>query len=124
MSYNAAVKPLQHTATDAQIEKPVAVTNSRKSSASFLVSRGVNQATLEDHHGWTRRSRVAARPVSLFADAADDELARVHGLDASDSESDPIGPITWPRCERDTPREDELCVMRSGDRSECSRGYA
>jgi hypothetical protein len=53
-------------------------------------------------------STAASRYISVFADAADRELARVHGVDVSDEEPDPVGPEICPRCERETPREKDL----------------
>ncbi|ELZ92648.1 site-specific integrase [Haloferax sulfurifontis] len=110
LSYNGFTKILRRAAKNADVEKPVTLTNFRKSSASYLASRGVNQATLEAHHGWKRGSRVAARYVSVFSDASDTELARAHGLDVSEEEPDPIAPLECPRCGRETPREEEFCV--------------
>ncbi|WP_332898762.1 site-specific integrase [Haladaptatus sp. CMSO5] len=110
ISYNAAAKILQRAADRAEVRKPVTFTNFRKSSASWLASHGINQATIEDHHGWKRGSQVASRYVSVFGKAADNELARIHGIDVSKDEPDPIAPIECPRCSRETPREEEFCV--------------
>jgi integrase len=85
----------------------------RKSSASYLASQNVNQPHLEDHKGWKRGSEIAARYVAVFGEANDREIARAHGEDVSASEPEPIGPITCPRCDRDTPREREACIWCS-----------
>lgn len=53
---------------------------------------------------------MAARYVSVFADDADRELARIHGKDVEEDEPDPIAPVECPRCGRDTPRDEEFCV--------------
>jgi hypothetical protein len=82
----------------------------RKSSASFLASQGVSQAHLEDHHGWTRGSKVAARYIAVFGDANDREIARAFGIDVKEDEPEPVGPVTCTRCERETPRERQACM--------------
>jgi integrase len=51
ITYQMARKIPRQAADHAGVDKPVTFTNFRKSSASFLASRGVNQPTLEDHHG-------------------------------------------------------------------------
>lgn len=110
LSYKMTSKVFSEAADRAGVDRPVTLTNFRKSSASYLASQGMNQAHIEEHHGWTRGSRVAARYVSVFGDEADNELAKIHGLDVSEDESEPIGPVSCPRCERDTPRDKEFCV--------------
>lgn len=110
LSYQAVRKTLIEAAERAGVRKPVTLTNFRKSSASYLASQGVNQAVLEEHHGWERGSRVASRYVSIFADASDREIARAHGLDVETEEPDPTAPIACPRCTRETPRENLACM--------------
>jgi len=101
---------LKDAAGRAGIDKPVTPTNFRKSSASYLASQGVSQAHLEDHHGWTRGSRIAARYIAVFDDATEREIAKAHGLDVADDEPDDTGPVVCPRCEQKTPRDEEACV--------------
>ncbi|MDL5361310.1 site-specific integrase [Halalkalicoccus sp. NIPERK01] len=110
LSYQAVRKTLNEAAERAGVHKPVTLTNFRKSSASYLASQGLNQAVLEEHHGWSRGSRVASRYVSVFADASDREIARAHGLDVEKDEPDPTAPMTCPRCNRETPRENPACM--------------
>jgi integrase len=110
VSYETLWKALDRAGDRAGIDKPVNVTNLRRSSASHLASQGMSQAHLEEHHGWTRGSNVASRYVAIFGDAADDELAAIHGADVEIAEPEPIGPIECPRCGRDTPRDEETCM--------------
>lgn len=93
ISYQMARKIPRQAADHAGVDKPVTFTNFRKSSASFLASRGVNQPTLEDYHGWTRGSKAAARYISIFDDASDRELAKAHGVDVTEEEPDPIAGV-------------------------------
>lgn len=93
------------------LPKPVTPTNFRKSSASHLASKGVNQAHIEEHHGWVRGSKVASRYVSVFSDDTDRELARAYGREVVEEDEDgEIAPVDCPRCERETPRDKSLCV--------------
>ena len=110
LSFRMFKKILETAADRANIDRPVTLTNFRKSSASHLASQGMSQAHIEEHHGWKRGSDVAARYVSVFAEAADRELAKIHGLDVEEDEPDPIAPVECPRCGRDTPRDEEFCV--------------
>ena len=110
MSFRMFKKLLEQAADRADVDRPVNLTNFRKSSASHLASQGMSQAHIEEHHGWIRGSDVAARYVSVFADDAERELARIHGKDVEEDEPDPIAPVECPRCGRDTPRDEEFCV--------------
>lgn len=85
----------------------------RKSSASYLASKNVNQAHLEDHHGWSRGSDIASRYVTVFGEANDREIARAHGADVEAQEPEPIAPSTCPRCQNDTPRDESFSVWCS-----------
>lgn len=111
MSYKMITKMFSEPAKRAGISKPVTLTNFRKSAASYLASRGMNQAHMEDHHGWVRGSKVASRYVAVFATDADRELARLHGVEIPDEdEPDPTAPIECVRCGERTPRDRDLCV--------------
>jgi hypothetical protein len=111
ISYQMKLKILKKQARDAGItHSDVTFTRMRKSSASHLASQGINQAHIEDHHGWDRGSTVASRYVSVFSDANDRAVAEAHGVDVEADEPDPIAPEPCPRCRRDTPRNEPRCV--------------
>lgn len=109
ISYRMMTKIFKQAAERAGVTKPVTLTNFRKSSASYLASQGMNQAHIEDHHGWTRGSSAAARYIAVFGKEADNELARVHGLDVAEDETEDIGPIECPRCQEPNRREANFC---------------
>jgi len=103
-------KAFKIAAERAGVNKPVTLTNFRKSSAAFLASRNLNQAHIEDHHGWVRGSSAAARYIATFSSDTDRELAKVHGIELGEAEvAEPIGPISCPRCGRDVPRHEPVC---------------
>lgn len=110
LSYRMITKMLREPGRRAGVDKPLTLTNFRKSSAAHLTSKGMNQAHLEDHHGWVRGSKVASRYVSVFSEDSERELARVYGKEVPDDDTDQIAPVTCPRCDKDTPREKDLCV--------------
>ena len=110
MTYQMARKIPRQAAERAGVSKPVTFTNFRKSSASHLASRGVNQAVLEDHHGWRRGSKAASRYISVFAEASDREIARAHGADVETDEPEPIAGVICDRCGERTPRQEAFCM--------------
>lgn len=110
MSYQSICNMFRRPAERAGVTKPVTLTAFRKSSASYLASKGLSQAHIEDHHGWVRGSDAAARYVAVFADEADRELARLHGREVEAEDDDELAPRVCQRCGRETPREKDLCV--------------
>lgn len=94
----------------ADVHKPTILTNFRKSSASFMASRGMSQAHLEQRYGWKRGSKAASRYIAIFAEESELETAKVWGKEVEEDEPDPMDPITCPRCEKETPRTKDLCV--------------
>lgn len=101
----------ERAAERADIEKPVTPTNFRKSSASFMASRGMSQGHLEERYGWVRGSKVASRYVTIFAEESDLETAKAWGKEIDETdEPDPMDPLICPRCEKETPRKRDLCV--------------
>lgn len=112
ISYRMLLKALESAADRADMRPPAKVTPTqlRKSSASYLATRGVSQAYLEDHHGWTRGSDKAARYIAVFDDAREREIASAHGVEVEADEPEPTGPVTCPRCDRETPRERSACM--------------
>jgi integrase len=107
---NNYVRDIFKDAADrAGVDKPVTPRYFRKASASHLASRGVSQAHIEDHHGWSRGSDIAARYVSVFGDANDREIAAAHGVDVAQDEPDPTAPVPCPRCDAAVPRHKDFC---------------
>ncbi|WP_058825923.1 tyrosine-type recombinase/integrase [Haloferax sp. Q22] len=95
----------------AGVTKPVTPTNFRKSNASWLAEKGMNQAYIEDRQGRKRGSDATAHYVARFGGEAEDEYARMQGVEIDEEEPEPIGPVECPRCGRDTPRHEPACVF-------------
>ncbi len=103
---------LKRVARRAPIDPPSTPTPTRmrKSSASYLASQNVNQAFLEDHHGWVRGSDKASRYVAVFGDANDRAIAEAHGVDVvEDDEGQEM--IQCVRCD----------LLNEGERDRCRR---
>jgi integrase len=109
ISYRMLTKMFKKPAGRAEVDKPVTLTNFRKSSASYHASKGLNQAHLENRYGWVTGSDAASRYIKVFAEDADHELAKMHGLDVEEGETEHIGPIECPRCGYKEKREAHFC---------------
>lgn len=94
----------------AGVTKPVTPTNFRKSSASYLAERGMAQAYIEDRQGRKRGSDATAHYIARFGGEAEDEYARMQGVEIDEEEPEPIGPVECRRCGRETPRHEPACV--------------
>jgi integrase len=93
-----------------RFDKPVNLTNFRKSRASDLASRGMSQAHLEDRMGWVRGSDAASRYVAVFADQAEREFLSMEGVEVEEENDDVEAPEVCPRCDKETPRHEDVCV--------------
>lgn len=111
VSYRMKLKMLKKPARRAGIDHTdITFRRMRKSSASYLASQNVNQAHIENHHGWKRGSSIASRYIVVFGQASDREIARAHGADVQEEEHQSIAPVKCPRCHKETPPDDSLCV--------------
>lgn len=102
-------KQFERMANRADIEKPVTLTNFRKSSAAYLARRNLSQVHIENHHGWVRGSDAAARYIQVFGQDTDREIAKLHGADVDDDEPPLVSSSTCPRCEATVAPERDFC---------------
>jgi hypothetical protein len=71
----------------------------------------MSQSHLEDRMGWTRGSKAASRYISVFAEEADREFARMEGVNVSEESDDkPDAPVECPRCGQESPAGSAECV--------------
>lgn len=110
ISYKQFSKCLKDAADRAGVNKPVTATNFRKSNATYLARQGLSQPRIEDRQGRKRGSDATAHYIARFGGEADNEYAKMHGLEVEEDESEPLGPVKCPRCQEDTPRHRETCV--------------
>jgi integrase len=110
LSYRGFRQIFQLAADRAGVTKPTTPTNFRKSNASYLAQQGMSQPYIEDRQGRKRGSDATAHYVARFGGEAEDDYARLHGLEVEEEKPEPIGPVKCPRCGKETPRHEPACV--------------
>ncbi|WP_323677874.1 site-specific integrase [Halorubellus sp. PRR65] len=110
ISYRNFRNIFQRAGDKAGVSKPNTPTNFRKSNATYLAEKGMNEAFINDRQGRSRGSEATAHYVAKFGGRAEDEYARLQGIEVDADEPEPIGPVKCPRCGNDTPRHEPACV--------------
>ena len=110
ISYRMFNNAFKDAGKRAGVTKPVTPTNFRKSNATWLARQGMPQAFIEDRQGRTRGSKATAHYVARFGGESDSQYAQLHGLEVEEEDDGPTGPVECPRCGRDTPREEPVCM--------------
>ena len=110
ISYRCFLNIFERAGKKANVTKPTTPTNFRKSNATYLAEKGLNEAFINDRQGRARGSDATAHYVARFGGRAEDEYARMQGVEIDQKEPEPIGPIKCPRCGNDTPRHEPACV--------------
>jgi len=112
-SYQRFLQCFKEAARRVDVDKPVTPTNFRKSNAYWLALQDKSQAFIEDRQGRVRGSKAIARYIGKFSgETQETEFAAMMGKDVETSQTDAadLAPITCPRCEQKTPREQEFCM--------------
>jgi len=112
VSPNMIRKVFRKAAERAPITPPSTPTPTRfrKSSASHLAARNIAQIHLGNRYGWVGGSDEAARYVTVFGSETDRAVAKALGRDIDVDDPEPMGPVTCPRCDRETPRDKDTCM--------------
>ena len=110
LSYRGFRQIFELAADRAGVDKPTTPANFRKSNASYLAQQGMSQPYIEDRQGRKRGSDATAHYVARFGGEAEDDYARMHGLEVEEEKPEPIGPVICPRCGKETPRHEPACV--------------
>ncbi|MFB6188819.1 MAG: tyrosine-type recombinase/integrase [Halapricum sp.] len=110
ISYRCYLNIFKRAGRKAGITKPATPTNFRKSNATYLAEKGMNEAFINDRQGRARGSDATAHYVARFGGRAEEEYARLQGIEVDQEEPEPIGPVKCPRCGNDTPRHEPACV--------------
>jgi len=111
LSYQMFLNMFKRPARRAGIEKPVTPTNLRKSNLAWLAKQGMNARYIERRQGRAAGSDAVARYVGIFDEDVGDEYARLMGLEvAEDDTQGDLAPLACPRCDRETPRDEDRCV--------------
>lgn len=94
------------------ISKKVTPTAFRKANTHYLVNLGLSQARIEDRQGRKRGSDHTRRYMARFGEESTErQYAMLHGKDIEADQPDEIGPVTCPRCSRETPRDEDRCIF-------------
>ena len=80
LSYHAAYATIRRLTKKAGLRKRIYPHLFRHSHATMLARQGVNEAILNEHHGWVQGSRSAAGYMHVAGRDTDKELARLQGL--------------------------------------------
>lgn len=111
LSYQSYLNMFKRPADRADLSKPVTPTNFRKSNLAWLAKQGMNARYIERRQGRVAGSDAVARYVALFDEDIGDEYARLMGLEvADDDDSVDLAPLKCPRCDKETPRDEDRCV--------------
>jgi integrase len=110
-SYQRFLQITKDLADRADVTKPVTPTNFRKSNAYWLAKhRDANAALIEDRQGRTRGSQAVARYIAQFGEDTEAQYARLQGKEVETKEPTNRAPVECPRCTRETPRDESLCM--------------
>ncbi|ALG82876.1 site-specific integrase [Halanaeroarchaeum sulfurireducens] len=111
-SYRTWRDYFEDAAERADVTKSVTPTNFRKSNTRWLVLQGYSQARIEDRQGRKRGSDHTRRYMARFGEESQERsYARLHGLEVEPEEdAGDISPVQCPRCQRETPRDNEHCM--------------
>lgn len=111
LSYQSYLNMFKRPAERVGIDNPVTPTNFRKSNLAWLAKQGMNARYIERRQGRVAGSDAVARYVAIFDEDIGDEYARLMGLEvADDDDSVDLAPLKCPRCDRETPRDEDRCV--------------
>lgn len=111
VSYQYFVKAFKQLAARAGVGKPVTPTDFRKSNLAWLARQGMNARYIEQRQGRKPGSDAVARYVAIFDEDVGDEYARLMGLEvAADDDRQDLAPLVCPRCDKETPRDEDRCV--------------
>lgn len=111
LSYQPFLDMFHRAADKAGVSKSPTPTNLRKSNLAWLARQGMNARYIERRQGRKPGSDAVARYVAIFDEDVGDEYARIMGLEvADDDEQQDLAPLTCPRCDKETPRDEDRCV--------------
>lgn len=111
LSYRSYLDMFKSAAKRAGVEKDVTPTNFRKSNLAWLSKQGMNSRYIERRQGRKHGSDAVSRYTAIFDEDIGDEYARIMGLEVEDDDQDrDLAPLTCPRCDKETPRDEPRCV--------------
>ncbi len=110
-SYQTFLKRFKKAGRRADIDKPVTPTNFRKSNTYWLAKQGANESFINERQGRTATSDHARRYIAAFGpENENNQYAELQGLDVQTEKTEDRTPLTCPRCDKQTPRDEPFCV--------------
>ena len=93
------------------IDKPVTPTNFRKSNTYWLAKQGANESFINERQGRKPTSDHARRYIAEFGpENENNQYAELQGLEVQTAKTEDRTPLTCPRCDKQTPRDEPFCV--------------
>ncbi|CAI50041.1 integrase family protein [Natronomonas pharaonis DSM 2160] len=110
-SYQTFLERFKKAAERAGIDKPVTPTNFRKSNTYWLAKQGANESLINARQGRTKTSDHARRYLAEFGPENENkQYAELQGLEVETEKTKDRTPLTCPRCDKETPRDEPFCV--------------
>ena len=110
-SYQTFLGRFKEAGRRADIDKPVTPTNFRKSNTYWLAKQGANESFINDRQGRKSTSDHARRYIAEFGpENENNQYAELQGLDVQTEKTEDRTPLTCPRCDKQTPRDEPFCV--------------
>lgn len=110
-SYQTFLGRFKEAGRRADIDKPVTPTNFRKSNTYWLAKQGANESFINERQGRTPTSDHARRYIAAFGpENENNQYAELQGLDVETEKTEDRTPLTCPRCDKETPRDEPFCV--------------
>jgi integrase len=110
-SYQTFLERFKRAGERAGIDKPVTPTNFRKSNTYWLANQGANESLINDRQGRTKTSDHARRYLAEFGPENENkQYAELQGLEVETAKTKDRTPLTCPRCDKETPRDEPFCV--------------
>ena len=110
-SYQTFLERFKKAGEKAEISKPVTPTNFRKSNTYWLAKQGANESYINERQGRKKTSDHARRYLAEFGPENENkQYAELQGMDVETEKTEDRKPLTCPRCDKQTPRDEEFCV--------------
>ncbi|MDL0145666.1 tyrosine-type recombinase/integrase [Halobacterium salinarum] len=110
-SYQTFLGRFKKAGERADIDKPVTPTNFRKSNTYWLAKQGANESFINERQGRKPTSDHARRYIAEFGpENENNQYAELQGLEVQTEKTEDRTPLTCPRCDKQTPRDEPFCV--------------
>ena len=110
-SYQTFLERFKRAGRRAGIDKPVTPTNFRKSNTYWLAKQGTNESLINARQGRKATSDHARRYLAEFGpENENNQYAELQGKDVETEKTTDRTPLTCPRCDKETPRDEPFCV--------------